>query len=104
MFVLSLSLYLLLSQFPRPSAPAERTRNLLIVAFHMGAQHDGEQPRWSGKQSQKKEFLKTIDQARRHGDEENYAEAMEKAYLACQVTKVRPHFLLGRFDRRSEEV
>lgn len=52
------------------------------------ASHDGKQPIWSGKQSQKKEFLATITSARRHGDEENYAEAEEKAFLAAQVTKV----------------
>ena len=52
------------------------------------ASHDGKQPVWSGKLSQKKDFLATITSARRHGDEENYAEAEEKAFLAAQVTKV----------------
>lgn len=51
-------------------------------------QHDGKQPIWSGKLSQKKEFIASITKTRRHGDEENYAEAEEKAFLAAQVTKV----------------
>ncbi|KAL7412491.1 hypothetical protein BDY24DRAFT_393087 [Mrakia frigida] len=50
--------------------------------------HDGKQPIWSGKLSQKKEFIASITKTRRHGDEENYAEAEEKAFLAAQVTKI----------------
>ncbi|CDZ96241.1 NEDD8-activating complex, APP-BP1/UBA5 component [Phaffia rhodozyma] len=64
--------------------------------------HDGQPPKWSGKQSQKKEFLTLIDQQRRHGDEENFAEAQEKGFLATQTTKI-PSEILELFEDPSCE-